>query len=93
MSSGGRRAARRYVDSWRHSRFPVRRQLVKGVSALCFLGFYSLPRVALAPLMILWFGIGSLSKIMMAFSMVVFVVIFFNIFLCFFNVFFFYLFF
>jgi NitT/TauT family transport system permease protein len=40
-----------------------------------FLGFYSLPRVALAPLLILWFGIGSLSKIMMAFSMVVFVVI------------------
>jgi NitT/TauT family transport system permease protein len=40
-----------------------------------FLGFYSLPRVALAPLFILWFGIGSLSKIMMAFSMVVFIVI------------------
>jgi len=40
-----------------------------------FLGLYSLPRVALAPLFILWFGIGSLSKIMMAFSMVVFIVI------------------
>ncbi|MCX7315009.1 MAG: ABC transporter permease [Hyphomicrobiales bacterium] len=40
-----------------------------------FLGFYSLPRVALAPLFILWFGIGSVSKIMMAFSMVVFIVI------------------
>jgi NitT/TauT family transport system permease protein len=40
-----------------------------------FLGFYSLPRVALAPLFILWFGIGSISKIMMAFSMVVFIVI------------------
>ena len=40
-----------------------------------FLAFYSLPRVALAPLLILWFGIGSLSKIMMAFSMVVVVVI------------------
>mgnify|MGYP003349573363 CR=1 FL=1 len=39
------------------------------------LGIYSLPRVALAPLFILWFGIDSLSKIMMAFSMVVFVVI------------------
>ena len=38
-------------------------------------GFYSLPRVALAPLFILWFGIGSISKIMMAFSMVVFIVI------------------
>jgi len=31
--------------------------------------------VALAPLFILWFGIGSISKIMMAFSMVVFIVI------------------
>jgi NitT/TauT family transport system permease protein len=40
-----------------------------------FLGLYSLPRVALAPLFILWFGIGSLSKIVMAFSMVVFVVV------------------
>jgi sulfonate transport system permease protein len=40
-----------------------------------FLGFYSLPRVALAPLFILWFGIGSISKIAMAFSMVVFIVI------------------
>jgi NitT/TauT family transport system permease protein len=40
-----------------------------------FSAFYSLPRVALAPLLILWFGIGSLSKIMMAFSMVVVVVI------------------
>jgi NitT/TauT family transport system permease protein len=40
-----------------------------------FLGVYSLPRVALAPLFILWFGIGSISKIMMAFSMVVFIVI------------------
>jgi len=39
------------------------------------LGFYSLPRVALAPLFILWFGIGEFSKIMMTFSMVVFVVI------------------
>ena len=39
------------------------------------LGFYSLPRIALAPLFILWFGIGEFSKIMMTFSMVVFVVI------------------
>jgi len=40
-----------------------------------FLGLYSLPRIALAPLFILWFGIGELSKIMMSFSMVVFIVI------------------
>jgi NitT/TauT family transport system permease protein len=40
-----------------------------------FLGLYSIPRIALAPLFILWFGIDSLSKVMMAFSLVVFVVI------------------
>ena len=39
------------------------------------LGLYSLPRIALAPLFILWFGIGEVSKVMMTFSMVVFVVI------------------
>ena len=38
-----------------------------------FMGLYSLPRVALAPLFVLWFGIGLLSKVMMSFSMVVFV--------------------
>lgn len=38
-----------------------------------FMGLYSLPRVALAPLFILWFGIGLLSKVMMSFSMVVFI--------------------
>ncbi len=40
-----------------------------------FLGLYSVPRVALAPLFILWFGIGPSSKIVMAFSLVVFIVI------------------
>ncbi|ARP79806.1 hypothetical protein CAL12_02490 [Bordetella genomosp. 8] len=40
-----------------------------------FLGLYSIPRIALAPLFILWFGIGPASKVVMAFSMVVFVVI------------------
>ncbi len=40
-----------------------------------FLGLYSIPRIALAPLFILWFGIGPASKIVMAFSLVVFVVI------------------
>ncbi|WP_029006518.1 ABC transporter permease [Azorhizobium doebereinerae] len=37
------------------------------------MGLYGLPRVALAPLFILWFGIGLMSKIMMAFTMVVFI--------------------
>ncbi|MBV7483413.1 ABC transporter permease [Bordetella sp. BOR01] len=40
-----------------------------------FLGLYSIPRIALAPLFILWFGIGPMSKVVMAFSLVVFVVI------------------
>jgi NitT/TauT family transport system permease protein len=40
-----------------------------------FLGLYTIPRIALAPLFILWFGIGPASKVMMAFSLVVFVVI------------------
>ena len=34
---------------------------------------YSLPRVALAPLFILWFGIGLLSKVMLAVSIVYFI--------------------
>ncbi len=37
------------------------------------LGLYSLPRVALAPLFIIWFGIDLFSKVMMAFSTVLFV--------------------
>lgn len=37
------------------------------------MGLYSLPRIALAPLFILWFGIGLLSKVMMSFSFVVFI--------------------
>lgn len=39
------------------------------------MGLYGLPRVALAPLFILWFGIELFSKIMMAFTMVVFIFI------------------
>ncbi|MBF9235500.1 ABC transporter permease [Microvirga alba] len=36
-------------------------------------GFNALPRVALAPLFILWFGIGTESKIVLAFSLVFFI--------------------
>jgi NitT/TauT family transport system permease protein len=39
------------------------------------MGLYGLPRVALAPMFILWFGISLFSKLMMSFSMVVFVFI------------------
>jgi NitT/TauT family transport system permease protein len=40
------------------------------------MGLYSLPRVALAPLLILWFGIGLTSKVVLAVSIVGFVVLF-----------------
>src|ERR1700689_4338751 len=39
------------------------------------MGLYGLPRVALAPMFILWFGISLFSKVMMSFSMVVFLFI------------------
>ncbi|MGO4560135.1 ABC transporter permease [Mesorhizobium sp. 2RAF21] len=39
------------------------------------MALYSTPRVVLAPLFILWFGIDLFSKVMMAFSIVVFVFI------------------
>lgn len=39
------------------------------------MALYSTPRVALAPLFIMWFGIDLLSKVMMAFSIVVFIFI------------------
>lgn len=41
------------------------------------LGVYGIPRIALAPLFIVWFGIGPLSKIMLV-AMVVFFLTFFN---------------
>jgi NitT/TauT family transport system permease protein len=37
------------------------------------ISLYSLPRVALAPLFIIWFGIDLFSKVMMAFSTVIFI--------------------
>lgn len=39
------------------------------------MGLYSLPRIALAPLFVIWFGIGLVSKVMMVFSLVVFIFI------------------
>jgi NitT/TauT family transport system permease protein len=39
------------------------------------MGLYSLPRIALAPLFVIWFGIGLWSKVMLVFSLVVFVFI------------------
>ncbi len=38
-----------------------------------WMSLYSLPRIALAPLFVIWFGIGLLSKVMLVFSLVVFV--------------------
>src|SRR5262249_34673981 len=38
------------------------------------MGFYSLPRVSLAPLFIIWLGIGLFAKVALVASMVVFVV-------------------
>lgn len=40
------------------------------------MGFYSLPRVSLAPLFIIWLGIGLVSKAALVASMVLFVVLF-----------------
>src|SRR5690606_11993806 len=39
------------------------------------MALYSMPRVALAPLFIIWFGIDLFSKVMMDFSIVVFIFI------------------
>ena len=37
-------------------------------------GFYSIPKIALAPLFILWFGLGTTPKIIMAALLVYFIV-------------------
>jgi len=50
-------------------RFPRVAKLVEPI----IMGLYGLPRVALAPLFILWVGIGLASKVLMSFSMVIFV--------------------
>ena len=41
------------------------------------IAFYSLPKIALAPLFILWFGVGLLSKIVLS-TFVVFFLVFYN---------------
>jgi NitT/TauT family transport system permease protein len=53
-------------------------QLLSGWLLPYLMALYSLPRVALAPLFIVWFGIGLLSKITMVVTMVLFV-IFYNV--------------
>ncbi|GAA1180378.1 ABC transporter permease [Pseudonocardia alaniniphila] len=53
-------------------------QLLSGWLLPYVMALYSLPRVALAPLFIVWFGIGLLSKITMVVTMVIFV-IFYNV--------------
>jgi sulfonate transport system permease protein len=40
------------------------------------MGFYSLPRVSLAPLFVIWMGIGLLAKLALVASIVLFVVLF-----------------
>jgi NitT/TauT family transport system permease protein len=51
----------------------ARRPTVSQVVDPVIMGLYGLPRVALAPLFVLWFGIGLFSKVMMALSMVLFI--------------------
>jgi NitT/TauT family transport system permease protein len=53
-------------------------KLLSGWLLPYLMALYSLPRVALAPLFIVWFGIGLLSKITMVVTMVLFV-IFYNV--------------
>ena len=48
---------------------------VAGILSPWVSGFYATPIIALAPLLILWFGIGPASKIAVVFSLVVFPVI------------------
>jgi NitT/TauT family transport system permease protein len=55
---------------------------VRRLGALCepfVLSLYTLPKIALAPLFVLWFGIGAVNKIMFA-AMLVFFMVFFTTF-------------
>lgn len=51
-------------------------RLLDTVSRPFMTGFNSLPRVALAPLFVLWFGLGSLSRIVLVVSLGFFIVAF-----------------
>ncbi|MBL0929451.1 MAG: ABC transporter permease [Alphaproteobacteria bacterium] len=53
----------------------ARHRYAQAVADPFLMALYSLPRVALAPLFIIWFGIDLFSKVMMAFSTVVFIFI------------------
>jgi NitT/TauT family transport system permease protein len=44
-----------------------------------FMAFYGMPRIALGPLFIIWFGIGALSKIVLVVT-IVFLLVFYNTF-------------
>ena len=44
-----------------------------------FMAFYGMPRIALGPLFIIWFGIGALSKIVLVLT-IVFLLVFYNTF-------------
>ncbi|HEU4798795.1 MAG TPA: ABC transporter permease, partial [bacterium] len=52
----------------------ARSELVYRIVEPVVVGFYGIPRIALAPLFILWFGIGITSKIAVAAVMVFFIV-------------------
>jgi NitT/TauT family transport system permease protein len=51
----------------------ARYRYANAVAEPFIMSLYSLPRVALAPLFIIWFGIDLFSKVMMAFSTVLFI--------------------
>ncbi|KKF01341.1 ABC transporter permease [Mycolicibacterium obuense] len=53
-------------------------QILGGWLLPYMMALYSLPRVVLAPLFIIWFGVGLISKVTMVVTMVVFVV-FYNV--------------
>jgi len=49
--------------------------LLNSVVQPYFTGLNSMPRIALAPLFVLWFGLGAVSKIVLAVSLVFFIVV------------------
>jgi NitT/TauT family transport system permease protein len=59
--------------------FLGRRKVLARLLDPFILGIYSLPKIALAPLFILWFGVGMLPKVVLS-GAVVFFLVFFNAF-------------